>query len=877
MTEPRRPDPDALLAAIHKEQAQEKRGKLKIFLGMAAGVGKTYAMLEAARVQRAEGRDVVVGYVETHGRRETDALAEGLETVPRWPIVHRGLTLTEMDLDALLARHPQLAIVDELAHTNAPGSRHPKRYQDVLELLDAGMDVYTTLNVQHLESRSDTVREITGATIHETVPDSVLEGAEIELVDLSPEDLLKRFDEGKVYVPERAEVARGHFFQPGNLAALREIALRLAAERVGQDVREYMQARQIAGPWKTGHRLLVAVSPSPLSELTVRWTRRLADSLECSWIAAYVETSHVLSDQEQNRLTRHLSLARELGAEVRTTSDDDVVRGLLHIARSQNVTQIVVGRPAGSSWLSFLRGGLLLPRLIRDSGTIDVHVVRAEPTEGQRRPPLWRGPAESEWPQYFTAVGAIAGVTVLNLVLVRCDVHSRTIGLIYLMAVVALAIRLGRGPVYVAAALSALLWNFLFLPPRYTFYINSLENVMMFVTYFAVALVMGHLIARVRARERMDRRREERATAMYLLTLNLADATSWEQIDQISVANVERVFKSEAALLRPDASSRLRADLSDKELSIAQWAFQHAQPTGRFTDTLPMADATYLPLRTDGTVLGVLRVKWRQSSPPTLDQQTLLEGFQRHIALVLDRQRLRDLETQARLLAESERFTNALLSSISHELRTPLAAITSAVSGLADQGPQVQEALIQEIRQASDRLNRLVDNLLDMTRLESGHMKPNLDWCDVGDLIHVTIRHMTKDLAGHPVTVTVVPGLPLVRMDMVLMEQALTNLLLNAAVHTPAGTQIQVGAAVQEAELAITVADRGPGLPAGVLPHVFEKFYRAPGSPAGGTGLGLTIVKGFVEAQGGRVQGVNRAGGGAAFTVTLPVGKEPTV
>jgi two-component system sensor histidine kinase KdpD len=876
MTEPHRPDPDTLLAALQKEQAQQGRGKLKVFLGMAAGVGKTYAMLEAAQKQRAEGRDVVIGYVETHGRKETDALTEGLEAIPRRPIVYHGVTLAEMDLDAVLARHPSLAVVDELAHTNASGSRHPKRYQDVLELLEAGIDVYTTLNVQHLESRADTVREITGATIHETVPDSVLEGSEIELVDLSPEDLLKRFDEGKVYVAERAEVARRHFFQPGNLTALREIALRLAAERVGQDVREYMQARQIAGPWKTSHRLLVAVSPSPLSEQTVRWTRRLADGLGCSWIAAYVETSHVLSEKEQTRLTRHLSLAKELGAEVRTTADDDVVRGLLYIARSQNVTQIVVGKPAGSSWLSFLRGGLLLPRLVRDSGTIDVHIVRAETEQEPHRPPLWQGPAESEWPQYLTAVGVVAAVTLLNLLLAHF-VHSRTIGLIFLMAVVGLATRLGQGPVYLAATLSALLWNFLFLPPLYTFYVSSLENTMMFGTYFVVALAMGHLISRVRARERMDRRREERATAMYLLTLKLADASTWGEIEQTAVANVERVFKAEASLLRPDASGQLRTTLSERDLSIAQWAYQHGQPTGRFTDTLPMADAMYLPLRTDGDVLGVLRIKWQQSSPPTLDQQTLLEGFQRHIALVLDRQRLRDTETQARLLAESERFTSALLSSISHELRTPLAAIASAVSGLAGQTPDIQQALIGEIRQASDRLNRVVGNLLDMTRLESGHVKPRLDWCDVNDLVHIALKRVENELAKHAVSVTVPPALPLVRMDMVLMEQALTNLLLNAAVHTPAGTPVQVIAAAQEGELAITVADRGPGLAAEALPHVFEKFYRAPGSPAGGTGLGLPIVKGFVEAQGGRVQVANRAGGGAAFTMTLPLEEPPKV
>jgi len=876
MAESNRPDPDTLLAALHKEQAQEDRGQLKVFLGMAAGVGKTYAMLEAAQRQRAEGRDVVIGYVETHGRRETDALIEGLEAIPRSPIVYRGVTLAEMDLDAVLARRPSLAVVDELAHTNVAGSRHPKRYQDVLEILEAGIDVYSTLNVQHLESRADTVREITGATIRETVPDSVLEGAEIELVDLSPEDLLKRFEDGKVYVAEHAEVARLHFFQIGNLTALREIALRLAAERVGQDVREYMQARQITGPWKTSHRLLVAVSPSPLSEQTIRWTRRLADGLGCSWIAAHVETSRVLSEKEQTRLTRHLALAKELGAEVRTTADDDVVRGLLHVARDQNVTQIVVGKPAGSSWLSFLRGGLLLPRLVRDSGTIDVHVVRADTGQESERRPLWQGPAASEGSQYLTAAGVVAAVTLVNLLLTPY-IHSRTIGLIFLMAVVGLATRLGQGPVYLAATLSAVLWNFLFLPPLYTLYIRSLENAMMFGTYFVVALAMGHLISRVRARERMDRRREERATAMYLLTLKLADASTWEEIERIAVANVEQVFKTQASLLRPDAGGRLRTPLSEKDHSIAQWAFLHNQPTGRFTDTLPMADAMYLPLRTDGDVLGVLRIRWQQPSPPNLDQQALLEGFQRHIALVLDRQRLRETEAQARLLAESERFSRALLNSISHELRTPLAAITSAASGLTGQPQDIQRALICEIRQASDRLNRVVGNLLDMTRLESGHVRPHLDWCDVNDLVHAALQRVEKDLAGRPIGTDVPKDLPLVRMDTVLMEQALANLLLNAAIHTPAGTPVQVIVSVQDRDLSITVADRGPGLATEVLPRVFEKFYRAPGSPAGGTGLGLPIVKGFMEAQGGGVQVKNRAGGGAAFTLALPLQEAPKV
>ncbi len=875
MTSETRPDPDALLAALTKEDAQRKRGRLKIFLGMCAGVGKTYAMLEAAQKARREGRDLVIGYVETHGRKETDALLGNLEVVPRTPVVHRGMTLTEMDLDAVLARHPQLALVDELAHSNAPGSRHPKRYQDVLELLEAGMDVFTTLNVQHVESRSDTAREVTGATIHETVPDTIFNEAEIELVDLSPDDLLKRLAEGKVYLPERAAIAARNFFQAGNLIALREMALRLAAARVGQDVREYLRDRQIAGPWKTGHLLLVAVSPSPSSEQMVRWTRRLSDSLGCPWIAAYVETSRVLSEEEQTRLTRHLALAKELGAEARTTADEDIVRGLLRIARSQNVTQIAIGKSVGASPLGNLKGAWALYRLVRESGSIDVHVVRAEGEAGRMFFPMWRLPLAAEWPQYLIALGVVATVTLLNLLLAPFT-GPRSLGLISLLAVVAVAMFLNRGPVYLTALLSAVLWNFLFLPPRYTLYIRSLDDAMMFGMYFVVALAMGHLIGRIRAKERMDRRREERATAMYMLTLELGDASTREEILRAVVDNVERVFKAKADLLLPDAERRLHGAFSDKELSTATWAFEHAQPAGRFTDTLPMSEAMYLPLRTMNHTHGVLRMDWRQTTLPTLEQRNTLDQFLRHIALVLDRQRLRETEADARILAESERLSQALLNSISHELRTPIAVIQGAVSGLTvEASPPAQRAFSAEIQQAAERLNRLVGNLLDMTRLDSGHLKPHMDWCEVNDLIGVALQRVGKNLADHPVEVVVPPHMPLVRADLVLMEQALVNLLLNATLYTPAGTPVQIHATTEGRTLILTVADRGPGLPSEALPRIFEKFYRAPGTPAGGTGLGLSIVKGLVEAQGGQVRAENRAGGGAIFAITLPLEKQP--
>lgn len=872
-----RPNPDELLAALKKDDIQQRRGTLKVFLGMCAGVGKTYAMLEAARKAAKEGRDVILGYVETHGRRETDALTAGLEAVPRKPVIYRGVTLTEMDLDAVLARRAQLAVVDELAHTNAQGSRHPKRYQDVEELLNAGIDVYTTLNVQHIESRTDTVREVTGATIMETVPDTILMGAEIELVDLSPEDLLQRLAEGKVYMPERAEAASLNFFKEGNLIALRELALRITAEKVGQDVRAYMQSKQIAGPWKLGHRLQVIVTHEPCSEQLIRSAKRLADGFGCSWIAAYVETSHVLSEEEQTRLTQHLSLARTLGAEVRSTTDEDVVRGLLRIARGQNVTELVVGKPLGIWPFGSLRSTRMLNRLLRESGNIGVHVMRVEEEQVLRRLFSWCLPFESNWPQYLQTVGMVAIVTMLNMVLDPL-IGSRSTALIYLMTVVLLALFLNRGPVYLAAALSALTWNFLFLPPRLTFRIFNFDDLMMFAMYFVVALAMGHLISKIRAKERMDRRREERATAMYMLTLELGDASTWAEIERATVSNVEQTFKAAASLLIPDAAGRLRGDLPEKELGAAVWTFEHAQPAGRFTDTLPLTEAMYLPLRTTGSPMGVLRIQWQQKTPPTIDQRSMLDSFQRHIALVMDRQRLRDSKAQAEVLAESERLSRSLINAVSHELRTPISAIETAASGLsADLAPALQNALAAEIRTASTRLNRLVANLLDMARLESGHVKPRKDWCDVHDLINSALKQVEKELTSRRIAVNVQADFPLIMADARLIEQALVDLLLNVSMHTGPETPMEINATFEENEISIAVADHGPGLPAAALPHIFEKFYRAPGAAAGGTGLGLSIVKGFVEAHGGRVSAANRPGGGASFTVTLPGQEAPSI
>jgi two-component system, OmpR family, sensor histidine kinase KdpD len=889
MAEESRPDPDALLAAIQKSEAATKRGKFKVFLGMAAGVGKTYAMLRAAQRAMREGVDVVIGYVETHSRKETGALLTGLPIIPRRKVEYRGVTLEEMDLDTILARHPQLAIVDELPHTNVPGSRHAKRFQDVIELLDAGIDVYTTMNVQHAESRVDTVRQITGSTVQETVPDSVLDGAEMELIDLPPEELLKRLDEGKVYMPERAELAMMNFFREGNLNALREMALRLAADHVGQEVHDYLQAMQITGPWKSGHRLLVGVSASPYSPHMIRWTRRLADNFDCPWIAVYVEQEQPLTAEVQEQLTKHLALARELGAEIITTADANVATGILRVARQQNVTQIVVGKPGGDGALDWFRGGGLLRRLVRESGHIELHVVRPESMEQTPSRRRWAFAPESSMGQYLAVTAMVALCTALSVFLDSAiggeGGHAQS--LVYLLGVVLMAFYVGRGPTFFNAVASALMWDYFFLPPRHTLYLTHFEDVMMVVVYFVVALVLGQLATRVRWKERAERRREQRSSALYLLTRDLADAADLDDVAQRLVRQVAQAFNAKVALLPRESSGALARtahsastfSVSEKDQSVAAWAFRFGKAAGRFTDNLPSASAIYLPLQTNRGAVGVLGVELPGDQQPTLEQRDLLGAFARQAALVLDRLRL-DAEAQkAQLLAESERLSKALLNSISHELRTPIAAITAAATALTEtKGPdalQMDRTLAGEIQLSAARLNRLVSNLLDMTRLESGNVKPRMEWCDMTDVLNVALRRNERELSQHRMILSVPHPLPLFKGDYVLIEQVLNNLLLNAAAYTPAGTPVEIRAAVVNDEMVVSVADRGPGLPAESLPHVFEKFYRVPGAPAGGTGLGLSIVKGLIEAHGGRVEVQNRPGGGAEFTFYLPVVSSP--
>lgn len=866
-----RPDPDDLLNALKKEEEHAKRGKLKIFFGMSAGAGKTYDMLRTAHETKAHGVDVVIGFIETHKRPETEALVAGLEIVPRRTIEYRGVMLEEMDLDAIIARRPKVALVDELAHTNAPGSRHTRRYQDVLELLEHGVDVHTTLNVQHLESRADTVAQISGSVVRETVPDSVFEQAdEVELIDISPEDLLKRLEEGKVYTPERSRRAVEHFFRKGNLTALREMSLRLTAERVDHQLRDYMQSERISETWKSGQRLVVGIGPSPSSISVIRWARRMAYTLNATWVAVAVEGSRPLSEAAQRQLASNIKLATDLGAEIITTADDDVASALLRTARSAHATQILIGKSVRRSL--FRRS--LVDRLIEQSGDVDIAVIGAH-DDGATTSVRTAVPELHSGVRQYLLSAVIVIISAFLCYPFSEFLGYQTVSLILLLIVALLPLWFGVGPVLLAAGMSALVWNFFYIPPRFTFAIGLPQDILMFLAYFTIAAVTGTLTARIRSRERTVRRREEHSTALFTLTKQLTAAKTQNEVAEAAVRNIAAFFSADVAVFLSQAdgdiftaahpSSTFRTD--EKEFGVAAWVYWNERKAGRFTDTLPASTATYYPVSGPRYPLGVIGVKRNSDERISVEQESLLQNFIAQIASTLEREQLNELTRRTVVYAESEKLYRTLFNSISHELRTPISAIIGAAESLHHQ--QGSE-LTAEIQTAADRLNRLVENLLDMSRLESGQLAPKRDWCDMNDLFRASIQKLRKELASHDVRSSVPEGMPLVKLDFVLMEQVLTNLLYNAATYTPDGSTITISCSASGAECIVRVTDNGPGIREASIAHLFQKFYRVPGSRPGGTGLGLSIVKGFIEAHRGTITVRNMFSGGAEFTITIP-------
>ncbi len=879
----RRPDPDALLARVKEEERRAGRGRLKIFFGASPGVGKTYAMLEEARARTRDGIDVVVGVVETHGRAETAALVEGLEVLPRRALEYRGVTLREFDLDAALARRPSLILVDELAHTNAPGSRHARRFQDVEELLSAGIDVYTTLNVQHLESLNDVVAQITGIQVRETVPDSILEQAdELEVADLSAEDLLKRLEEGKVYVPEEAARAIDRFFRKGNLIALRELALRRAAERVDAQMRGYMREHGISETWPAGERVLVCIGPNPAGARLVRAGKRMATSLKCDWTVLYVEApGQRISASDRDALVQNLQLAEELGAQTATLSGLNAAEEMLAYARAHNVTKIVVGKPTHSRWRDKLFGSTL-DRLVRGSGEIDVYIITGDVGETQRAtaPRAGQVSPPGEYVRAALVIAACAGISFpLSARLSVTDVAR-----IYLLGVVFVASRYGRGPSVFASLLSIASFDFFFVPPRFTFAVSDARYALTFAVMLAAALVASHLTLRIRAQAQTARDRERRTGAVYAMSRALAAARTPADLIAIATRHLADTFGAEMHILMPDPAGRLDGgSLDEKERSVAQWVLDHGQRAGAGTDTLPSASGLYVPLVASTGVVGVLGV--RAADPTRFEDPTLLrllETFAGQAALALERAQLADRAQKEEVEVEAERLRTSLLSSLSHDMRTPLGAITGAASSLLEdpgQGTITEPAkreLLQSILDESNRMNRLIGNLLDMIRVESGALKVQKEWQPLEEPVGVALIRLQDRLREHPVEVHLPPDLPLIPMDGVLIEQVFVNLLENAVKYTPPGTPIEISAAQIDGRVRIDVADRGPGIPPGEESRIFDKFYRVAGEgPVSGVGLGLTICRGIVTAHGGRIWAENRPGGGALFRFTLPLGAEP--
>ena len=890
MTEERRPDPDALLAQVQAEDRKADRGKLKIFLGYAAGVGKTFAMLEAARLLLNAGDDVVAAYVETHGRRETDALLAGLPAIPRRVSEHRGVQLREMDLDAVLERKPRLALVDELAHANAPGSRHLKRWQDVEELLAAGIDVFTTLNIQHLESLNDVVAQITGVVVRETLPDRILdEAGEIELVDLPPPELLQRLREGKVYVPEQAARAVQRFFRSGNLIALREIALRRAARRVDAEMRAYMESQAISGPWPAAERLLVCVSGSPFSERLIRAASRLAAELRAEWSAIYVDTpgSDRLVQENREYVWRDLRLAESLGAAVTTLTAHSATEAILDFARQHNVTKIVVGKPLRPKRVAW-PGRTIADRLIRNSPSIDVLVVDIAPAAGdgkRTRSARTRTPVAA----YLAAVGLVALATLVCSVF-HLFLAPTNLVMIYLLVVVLASLYLGLRSAILTALLGVLAFDFFFVPPPFTLAVDDTQYLITFAGLFTVGLVISTLVAKARAQAEAVRVREAQTASLYALSRDLAAAADLETVAGSVVRHVGDSLEAQAAVLAPGAPglSVLRATagliLEEKELAVADWVFHNGRAAGAGTGTLSSAEMRHVPLRGMGGIAGVLAVSFRSGTlPRPLERAALLDAFANQAALAMERVTLARKAGQARLLEEADKLHRAILSSISHDLRTPLVTITGALSSLREEGDRLPEPnrrdLVEGAWQEAGRLNQFVGNLLEMSRLEAGVLRTHAEPCDVQDLFGSAVDSLAGRLEGRPVRMNVPPDLPLVAMDFVLMKLVITNLLDNAIKYSPPEVPVELLAGLVPDGVELSVADRGPGIPESDLDRIFDKFYRARrAGDVAGTGLGLAISRGIVEAHGGAIRAENRPGGGARLIVTLPLaapGTEP--
>jgi two-component system sensor histidine kinase KdpD len=886
---PRRPSPEALLREA--QQAEHEQGRLKIFLGAAPGVGKTFEMLTTAQAKKAEGIDVVVGIVETHGRQETECLLRGLEIVPRRLIPYKGHILTEMDLDAVLVRRPKLVLVDELAHTNAPESRHPKRYMDVEELLDAGIDVYTTLNIQHVESLNDIVAKITQIRVRETVPDSIIDRADdIEVIDLTPDDLITRLKEGKVYVPEQASRAIEHYFSPGNLTALRELALHQTAQRVDDQLVDYMRAHAIEGPWPAGERVLVLVDAAKHgTNAVVRHAKRMADRLRAQWAAIHVESpgDAAASEADRDQVAQALRLAQRLGGEAVSIPGEDIAETVADYAQANNFTHIIVVKPEREGWHRLFKESVA-QKLIRGATGASIHVIAPQQMEKaaartSAREARKRQHERTDAIAYAASLGFVAGAGIVAYGLQQVLAISN-IALVFLIAVLASAVTFGLWASLLASLASVLAFNFFFIPPLYTFTITDPENVVALFSFGVAAVIASNLAARLRAQAIAARQRARITEELYLFSRKLTGVATLDDLLWATAHQIASLLKVRVVLLLPeDDGLVVKAGfppedmLDEADLAAARWCYDKNEATGRGADTLPGAKRRFVPLRTGRGPVGVVGID--RDEPGlllTTEQSRLFEALADQAALAIERINLaRDID-QARLAAETDRLRAALLTSISHDLRTPLASILGSVTSLLSHGHEldaaVRDSLLRTIQDETERLNRFIANLLDMTRLESGPLEPQGGPADLSDVVGAALRRAARILEGHKVEIELQPDLPMLEIDMVLMEQVLFNLLDNAAKYAPQGSRITISARRDGDLVALRVLDEGQGIPEDDLERIFDKFYRVRRSDLqrAGTGLGLAICRGFVEAMGGTVTAANRLDRrGAVFTIKL--------
>ncbi len=886
--EERRPDPELILSRIRQETERSREGQLKIFFGAAPGVGKTYAMLGASQQKLAEGVDVVVGLVETHGRKETEALLQGLEVLPRRQVEYRGTILREFDIDAALKRKPSIILVDELAHTNAPGSRHKKRWQDVYELLGAGISVYTTMNVQHLESLNDVVVQITGISVRETVPDFILDRADdIELIDLPPEDLLKRLEEGKVYVPELAAQARRNFFRKGNLLALRELALRRTAESVDEQMQSYREVKGIKEVWPAAERILVCVGPNPRSIRLIRAAKRMAAGLRAELIAVFVEAPHKVrpSENDLRQLAEHMHLAESLGAETVTLSGHRASEEILNYSRARNVTKIIIGKPTHPRWKDKVFGSVL-DEIVRGSGDIDVYVISGDIAGHLARHIAKAAPRQSRPREWLLSVSSVAVCTGLSSVMSSYFTPA-DLAMVYLLGIVLVSARTSKWPSLLATVLSVAAFDFFFVPPYYTFAVADVKYFVTFTVMFVVAFVISRLTLQIREQAASARLRERRTAALYSLSKELTHESGIARLSAVAVRHISEVFSRQVVVLTPEERGKLKSAvtgpdtfaLDQNELSIAQWVFDHRQEAGAGTDTLPGAEAIYLPLLTSSRAVGVLGVL-QGPSAGILDHEHIhvLESFANQIAMAIDRAMLSEEAQQALLKAETEALRSTLLSSVSHDLRTPLAAITGAATALLQQDimldQQGRQELVRTIQEEAEHLNQIIRNVLDMTRLEAKAISVKKEWQSIEEIVGVVLDRLAERLKNRELSVGIPQDLPLVSFDPLLIEQVLMNLLDNAIKYTPEDAPIDVSAEIEGDTLAVELADRGPGIPQGDEERIFEKFVRGSG---GGIGLGLAICRAIINAHGGRIWALNRQGGGSVFRFTLPIEGKPAM